>query len=91
MSDILSGMKTFAVGDLDRQPAKVLKVCDEEGAVRIRRRDGRTYRLLADAAPGRMCLPSDFARRHLRRTARLFPEPISVAQAHLADKLIAGE
>jgi hypothetical protein len=84
-------MKTFTVRDLDRQPAKVLKVCDQEGAVNIRRRDGRSYRLLAEAAPGRMRLPSDFVRQHLRRTARLFPEPISAAQAQLVDKLIAGE
>jgi hypothetical protein len=91
VSDILSGMKTFTVRDLDRQPAKVLKVCDQEGAVNIRRRDGRSYRLLAEAAPGRMRLPSDFVRQRLRRTARLFPEPISAAQVQLVDKLIAGE
>ena len=84
-------MKTFTVRDLDRQPAKVLQACDEEGAVGIRRRDGRSYRLLADAGPGRMRLPPDFAQRHLRRTARLFPEAITAAQTRLADKLIAGE
>jgi hypothetical protein len=84
-------MTTFTVRDLDRQPAKVLKACDEQGAVSIRRRDGQTYRLLAEAGPGRMRLPADFALRHLRHTARLFPKPISAAQARWADKLIAGE
>jgi hypothetical protein len=87
----MSDMKTFTVRDLDRRPAKVLEVCDREGVVSIRRRDGRRYRLLAEAGPGRMRLPSDFARRHLRRTARLFPDPIPAAQARLADKMIAGE
>jgi len=36
-------MKTFTLRDLNRRPSVVLDVCDSEGAVRIRRRDGRQY------------------------------------------------
>lgn len=84
-------MKTFTVRDLDRQPARVLAACDTEGAVRIRSRHGRSYRLLSEAGPEGMRLPPDFAERHLKRIAKLFPRPISAAQTRLADKLIAGE
>src|SRR5713101_8017960 len=37
--------------ELDRQPAMVLDTCDREGAVRIRRRSGRTYTLHPDRGP----------------------------------------
>lgn len=90
-SDILSDMKTFTVRDLDRQPAVVLDACDKEGAVRIRRRNGRSYRLQAEAPPDRMRLPSDFASRHLARVARTFPKPIPDKQTRMVDKLLAGE
>jgi hypothetical protein len=41
----MSDMKVFTVRELDRQPAAVLDACDREGLIRIRRQDGRTYRL----------------------------------------------
>ena len=94
MSDMMSDMKTFTVRDLDRKPGAILDVCDREGAVQIRRRDGRTYTMRAartkspspasrDEASG---LP-DFAAR--RRA--LFPESIPREQMELADRLLAGE
>ena len=36
---------TFTVRDLNRQPAAILKACDQLGSVRIRTRDGRAYEL----------------------------------------------
>ena len=44
----MSDMKTFTVRQLDRETAKVMEACDTYGAVRIRRRDGRTYTLEAE-------------------------------------------
>ena len=42
-------MKTFTMRDLNRKPSVVLDVCDSEGAVRIRRRDGRQYIISPEA------------------------------------------
>ena len=50
-ADIMSDMKTFTVRDLDRSPSVVLDACDRDGEARIRRRDGKTYRLLPDTGP----------------------------------------
>ncbi|MDB6040843.1 MAG: hypothetical protein JWM99_4684 [Verrucomicrobiales bacterium] len=80
-------MKTFTVRDLDREPGTVLDECDREGAVKIRRRDGRTYTVRADAGPDRITAIPDFR----ARLAKLFPKAIPVAQSRLVDKLIAGE
>jgi hypothetical protein len=91
ISNILSGMTTFTVRDLDRQPAKVLEACDKGGMVRIRTRSGRSYRLLSEDRPGRMRLPPDFAQRHSERLAKLFPKRISAEQTRRADELLAGE
>ena len=90
-SDILSEMKTFTARDLDRQPARVLDACDREGAIRIQRRNGRSYRLVAEQTVRRMSFEPEWIDRHLARTATLFPKPISVEQARLVDKLLAGE
>jgi hypothetical protein len=93
MSDILSDMKTFTVRELDRKPGAVLDTCDREGAVRIRRRDGRSYRVVPEAKPDRMDL--DDARKWLEKheawMKRTFPHPISAEQVALVDRLIAGE
>ena len=86
-ADILSDMKTFTVRELDRKPAMVLDTCDREGAVRIRRRSGRTYTLHPDRGPDYITEVPDFAKR--RRA--IFPKPLTPAQTRLADKLIAGE
>ena len=61
MHDIMSDMKTFTVRDLDRQPTKVLKACDVEGAVRIKSRNGRTYTIRADNGGQRIRSLPDFA------------------------------
>jgi hypothetical protein len=91
MSDILSDMKTFTVRELDRKPGAVLDTCEREGAVRIRRRDGRSYRMVPEASLDRMHLPADFVEQHCARIAKIFPKPISPEQVALVDRLIAGE
>jgi hypothetical protein len=86
-ADIMSAMKTFTVRELDREPAAVLDACDREGAVRIRRRNGRTYTLRPEAGPDRITALPDFR----ARMTKIFPKPIPAAQSRLADKLLAGE
>jgi hypothetical protein len=84
----MSDMKTFTVRQLDREPALVLDAADREGAVRIKRRDGRVYSLQPVlAASARIASLPDFA---ARRKA-IFPKPIPVSQVRRVDKLIAGE
>jgi hypothetical protein len=87
-ADILSDMKTFTVRELDREPGVVLDAADREGAVRIKRRDGRVYSLQPMVVSGKKItsLP-DFA---ARRKA-IFFKPIPASQVRLVDKLIAGE
>ena len=41
-ADIMSAMKIFTIRDLDREPSAVLDAADRDGAVRVKRRDGRT-------------------------------------------------
>jgi hypothetical protein len=79
-------MKTFTVRELDRQPGVVLNACDREGAVQIRRRNGRTYTLSSDTTDHITWLP-DFR----ARLAALFPKPIPASVSRAVDKLIAGE
>jgi len=86
-ADNMSAMKTFTVRELDREPANVLDACDREGAVRIRRRSGRTYTIRPDAGLDRITELPDFR----ARTAKIFPKPIPAAQSRLVDKLLAGE
>ena len=80
-------MKTFTVRELDREPSSVLDAADQEGIVRVKRRDGREYSIRRESAPRKMGPLPDFAAR--RRT--IFPKAIPAAQARLVDKLIAGE
>jgi hypothetical protein len=81
-----SAVKTFTVQELDREPAAVLDACDREGAVRIRRRNGRTYTIRPDTGPDRITDLPDFR----ARMAKIFPKPIPAAQTRLVDKLLAG-
>ena len=84
----MSDMKTFTVRELDREPAVVLDAADRDGAVHIKRRDGRVYSLQPVlAASARITSLPDFA---ARRKA-IFPKPIPVSQVRMVDKLIAGE
>ncbi len=84
----MSDMKIFTVRELDRNPSVVLDTCDRDGEARIRRRDGRSYRLLPDAEPKR-CITSlpDFAAR--RR--KLFPRALTAQQVKLVDRALRGE
>jgi hypothetical protein len=85
---MMSDMKTFTVRDLDRAPAVVLAACDRDGEARIRRRDGRIYRLMPVAGPKRtMTGVPDFAAR--RR--QVFNKPLSAAQTRLADEALRGD
>lgn len=87
-ADMMSDMKIFTVRDLDRRPGEVLEACDAQGEARIRRRDGRTYVLKAEApAPGRIAGLPDFAAR--RR--KLFARPLSRSFARKLDQAVAGE
>lgn len=87
-ADIMSDMKTFTVRDLDRAPSAVLAACDREGEVRIRCRDGRTYRLAPEPSVRQVIttLPDFEARRH-----RLFPQTLSREQTRLVDQMLRGE
>lgn len=87
-ADMMSDMKTFTVRELDRTPSVVLDACDRDGEARIRRRDGKCYRLLPEREPARAItsLP-DFAAR-LRRQ---FPKPLTPAQTCRVDQAIRGE
>ncbi len=88
---MLSDMKTFTVREMDRKPAVVLDACDSEGAVRVKRRDGRTYTVRPEApAAGKMPWTRLVA-EHQAQVARIFPRPLNKAQVRLVDRLIAGE
>lgn len=84
----MSDMKTFTVRELDRETARVMEACDTYGAVRIKRRDGRTYKLEADRPTGKITRLPDFAARRRKIFGR---KMISRKQAALADRLLAGE
>jgi hypothetical protein len=81
-------MKTFTVRQLDRETARVMDACDADGAVRIRRRDGRSYIMEADHKKQVVLNPPDI----MARLRKQFPKMIvSRKQAQLADKLLVGE
>jgi hypothetical protein len=86
-ADIMSDMKTFTVRQLDREPGAVLDAADSDGAVRVKRRDGRSYSIQPEARSARIKELPDF----LGRIKRIFPKPVSKSQAQEFDKLIAGE
>ena len=83
----MSDMKTFTVRELDREPGAVLDAADREGAVRIKRRDGRIYSLQPEPNRKRITSLPDFA---ARRSA-IFSRTIPASQVQLVDKAIAGE
>jgi len=85
-SDIMSDMKVFTVRDLDRKPGALLDICDREGSVRIRRRDGKTYTLQSEGAVPISALP-DFE----RRVRQLFQKPLAKRQVRRLDDALAGE
>jgi hypothetical protein len=66
----------------------VLDTCDREGEARIRRRDGRSYRLIPDVEPTRVIrtLPDFAARRR-----KLFPRQLPASFGRALDMAIRGE
>ena len=90
-ADMMSDMKTFTVRELDREPSRVLDTCDAEGAVRIRRRDGRTYVMEANHARTTSVPVSDLLARHRARIKGIFPEPLTKKQTRAVDRMIRGE
>jgi hypothetical protein len=84
----MSDMKTFTVRDLDREPSTVLDAADRDGAVRIKRRDGRTYSVRHEGvAAAKIATVPDFAGRR----KSIFTKPMSAVHTRRVDKLIAGE
>ena len=83
----MSDMKTFTVRDLDREPSVVLDAADQYGAVRIKRRDGRTYAVRPELAGAKITVLPDLAKRR----KAIFRKSIPAAHVRRADKLIAGE
>jgi hypothetical protein len=65
----------------------VLDACDRDGLVRIRRRDGRTYRIKPEHGFQSIAATPNFA---LRRK-RVFPKTLTSGQAAALAKLLAGE
>lgn len=84
----MSDMKTFTVRDLDRQPAKVLKACDADGAVKVKRRDGRAYIMRPEHSTERIRNLPDFA---ARRKAIWGDFKLTKKQSILFDKLLASD
>ena len=88
MSDIMSDMQTFTVRELDRQPGKILSICDREGRVRIRRRDGQAYLMYPEPLAAAEIGPlPDFAARRRSLSARILSED----QERKVDQAIRGE
>lgn len=86
-ADMMSDMKTFTVRELDRSPSVVLDAAEAEGAVLVKRRDGRAYRIAPESAlPKVRSLPDFDARRR-----RLGVPKIPAAQSRLVDCWLAGE
>ena len=86
-ADKMSAMKTFTVRELDREPTAVLNACDREGAVRIRRRNGRTYTMRPDARPDKITALPDIR----ARLTKTFPKSLTPEQTRRVDRLLAGE
>jgi len=80
-------MKTFTVRELDRKPAAVLGAANEDGVVRIKERNGRSYLLQPEPSRKRITALPDFA---ARRNA-IFPRVIPASVVRRVDKAIAGE
>lgn len=83
----MSDVKTYTVRDLDREPSRVLDAADQNGVVRIKRRDGRTYSIRPEGkASAKITSLPDLAERR----EAIFSKPIPASQVRRVDKLIAG-
>ena len=83
----MSDMKTFTVRDLDREPSAVLDAADRYGAVRVKRRDGRTYSVRPEAPAARITSLPHFAKRR----KAIFSKSLPAVHVRRVDKLISGE
>ena len=88
---MMSDMKTFTVRELDREPSRVLDTCDAEGAVRIRRRDGRAYFIKPEQPAPLKSDGSSWISERRKRRNETFPIAMTKKQARELDRLIAGE
>jgi hypothetical protein len=88
---ILFAMKTFNVRDPDRQSDVILDACEREGAVQIRRRNGRTYTLRWDPPQQPTTTLQEWLDEIDERRRRLFPKPLTPNQARELDHLITTE
>ncbi len=80
-------MKTYTAREMQREGSALLDAADREGAVEIRRRNGRVYTLQRKSAARRITALPDFR----TRLEKIFPRPIPAKQAALVDRMIAGE
>ena len=82
---------TFTVRDLNRQPAAILRACDELGSVRIRTRDGRAYELRNAQNGGRAPGAKIDFDAHWRRLREAGCRPPTAAEMKRIDRITAGE
>ncbi len=84
---MMSDMKTFTVRELDRSPATVLDAAEAEGAVLVKRRDGRIYRVVPERTPAAAGKMPDFDARRRRLGIPRIPAAASLQ----VDRWLAGE
>ncbi len=92
-ADIMSDMTTFTARELDRETSRVLDRCDQEGAVQVRRKNGRSYTISANRpVSGDMTL-YEWMKERRRKTKELFQgqPPMTKKEAREFDRMIAGE
>lgn len=91
MSDMVVGVKTFTVRDLDRNPASVLAAADRDGVACVRSRTGRRYSLRPETntAP-RVDWAAFASRRRAALETRNLPH-IDRSSAREIDRLLAGD
>lgn len=85
---------TVSVRDLNRQPAAVLKMCDDAGEVSIRARNGRAYVLRPQSPAPAIVRPDSFAeRQRAYRDAlrKLGVRPATREETERIHRIIAGE
>jgi hypothetical protein len=87
----MSDMTTFTARELDRQTTKVLNTCDRQGQVRIRRRNGRSYMLKAEA--NEWFSMREWIEERQRKVEELFGDvrPMSKKQLREFDRLIRSD
>ena len=87
----MSDMRTFTARELDRQTTKVLNTCDRDGAVHIRRRNGRTYTLHPDTAKRNETAWSNWWDERQKWIKQVCPQRLTRRQTQAVDRMIAGE